>query len=50
MGHMVDRKHRDLSDGTVNPEDNDIKVLADTFEAFQNGTLKRKRILCYSNN
>lgn len=43
MGHMVDRKHRDLSDGTVNPKDNDIKLLADTFEAFQNGTLEEKK-------
>ena len=43
MGHMVDRKHRDLSDGTVNPEDNDIKLLANTFEAFQNGTLEEKK-------
>ncbi len=46
MGHMVDRKHRDLSDGTVNPEDNDIKILADTFEAFQNGTLEEKKGFC----
>ena len=34
MGHMVDRKHRDLDD------EKDIKLLADTFEAFQNGTLE----------
>lgn len=33
MGHMVDRKHRDLSE-------EDIQKLADTFEAFQNGTLE----------
>ena len=31
MGHMVDRKHRDFTD-------EDIQKLADTFEAFQNGT------------
>ncbi len=30
MGHMVDRKHRDFSD-------EDIKKIADTFTAFQNG-------------
>lgn len=33
MGHMVDRKHRDLSE-------EDIQKLADTFEAFQDGTLE----------
>ncbi len=33
MGHMVDRKHRDFSD-------EDIQKLADTFTAFQNGTLE----------
>ena len=40
MGHMVDRKHRDLDD------EKDIKVLADTFEAFQNGTLEEKKGFC----
>ncbi len=33
MGYMVDRKHRDFTD-------DDIKKLADTFSAFQNGTLE----------
>ena len=33
MGHMVDRKHRDFTD-------EDIQKLADTFEAFQKGTLE----------
>jgi len=37
MGHMVDRKHRVLDD------EKDIKLLADTFEAFQNGTLAEKK-------
>lgn len=32
MGYMVDRKHRDFTD-------DDINKLADTFSAFQNGTL-----------
>ena len=36
---MVDRKHRDLSD-------EDIKRLADTFEAFQNGTLEDEKGFC----
>ena len=39
LGHMVDRKHRDLSD-------EDIKRLADTFEAFQNGTLEDEKGFC----
>ena len=39
MGHMVDRTHRDFTD-------EDIKLLADTFEAFQNGTLEDKNGFC----
>lgn len=39
MGHMVDRKHRDLTD-------EDIQTLADTFEAFQNGTLEDVKGFC----
>ena len=39
MGHMVDRKHRDFSD-------DDIMKLADTFEAFQNGTLEDVKGFC----
>lgn len=39
MGHMVDRIHRDFSDG-------DIELLADTFESFQNGTLKDQKGFC----
>lgn len=39
MGYMVDRKHRDFTD-------DDIKKLADTFEAFQNGTLKEVKGYC----
>ena len=33
MGYMVDRKHRDFTD-------DDIQKLADTFKAFQDGTLE----------
>ncbi len=40
MGHMVDRKHRDFSE-------EDIQKLADTFEAFQNGTLENEKGFCY---
>ena len=36
----------DLSDGSINSEDNDIKLLADTFEEFQNGTLEEKKGFC----
>lgn len=39
MGHMVDRKHRDFSD-------EDIQMIADTFEAFQLGTLKDVKGFC----
>ena len=39
MGHMVDRKHRDFSE-------EDINRLADTFTAFQNGTLQDTKGFC----
>ena len=39
MGEMVDRKHRDFSD-------EDIKKLADTFEAFQKGELEDVKGFC----
>lgn len=39
MGHMVDRKHRDFSE-------EDIQKMADTFEAFQNGTLEDVKGFC----
>ena len=39
MGHMVDRKHRDL-------DERDIQKLADTFEAFQNGKLEDVKGFC----
>ncbi len=39
MGHMVDRKHRDFTD-------EDIQKLADTFEAFQSGTLEDVKGFC----
>ena len=40
MGYMVDRKHRDFDDKK------DIKKIADTFEAFQNGTLEDVKGFC----
>ena len=39
MGTLVDRKHRDFSD-------EDIKKIADTFEAFQNGELEDIKGFC----
>lgn len=39
MGFMVDRTHRDFSD-------DDIKLLSDTFTAFQDGTLEDKKGFC----
>ena len=39
MGHMVDRKHRDFSD-------DDIQKLAETFKAFQSGTLEDVKGFC----
>ncbi len=39
MGAMIDRKHRDFSD-------DDITRLADTFTAFQNGTLEDVKGFC----
>lgn len=39
MGHMVDRKHRDFSE-------EDISRLADTFTAFQKGTLEDVKGFC----
>ncbi len=39
MGHMVDRKHRDFSE-------KDISLLADTFTAFQKGTLEDVKGFC----
>ena len=39
MGYMVDRKHRDFTK-------EDIQKLADTFTAFQEGTLKDIKGFC----
>ena len=39
MGYMVDRNHRDFTQ-------DDIKKLADTFTAFQEGTLEDKKGFC----
>lgn len=39
LGHMVDRKHRDLSE-------EDIHTISNTVEQFQNGSLKDKKGFC----
>lgn len=39
MGHMIDRKHRDLSE-------EDIKKIADTVDQYQNGTLEDVKGFC----
>lgn len=47
MGYMVDRKHRDFTEGIQ--EDGklgDIDLLAKTFEDFQNGTLEEVKGFC----
>lgn len=47
MGYMVDRKHRDFTEGIQ--EDGtlgDVDTIAETFNAFQNGTLEDKKGFC----
>ena len=40
MGKLVTRNLKELSDGSIDPEDNDIKVLADTYKSFVDGTFE----------
>lgn len=46
MGTMVTRKLRELSDGSDNPEDNDIGKIADTYNAYVEGTLEDVKGFC----
>jgi len=46
MGTMVTRKLRELTDGSKDPVDNDIKKLADTYNAFVDGTLEEVKGFC----
>ena len=46
MGEMVTRKLRELTDGSKDPEKNDIKTIAGTYNAFVNGTLEDKKGFC----
>ena len=43
---MVTRKLRELTDGSKDPADNDIQKLADTYNAFVNGTLEEVKGFC----
>lgn len=47
MGYMVDRKHRDFTEG-VQPDGTlgDIDTIAETFTAFHKGTLEDKKGFC----
>ena len=43
---MVTRSLRELTDGSNDPNNNDIKLLADTFKAFEDGTLEDVEGFC----
>lgn len=47
MGYMVDRKHRDFTEG-IQPDGTpgDIDRIAETFNSFQNGTLEDQKGFC----
>lgn len=36
MGHLINRRTRELSNGSEDPKDNDIKVIADTYHNWRN--------------
>lgn len=46
MGTMVTRKLRELSDGSDDPENNDIGKIADTYNAYVDGTLEDVKGFC----
>lgn len=46
MGTMVTRKLRELTDGSEDPEKNDIKKIADTYNSFIAGTLQDEKGFC----
>ena len=46
MGVMVTRKLRELTDGSEDPEKNDIGKIADTYKAFVEGTLEDEKGFC----
>lgn len=46
MGTMVTRKLRELSDGSDDPDNNDIGKIADTYNAYVDGTLEDVKGFC----
>ena len=46
LGTMVTRKLRELTDGSENPEDNDIAKIADAYKAYCDGTLEDQKGFC----
>ena len=46
MGVMVTRKLRELTDGSEDPNKNDIGKIADTYKAFAEGTLEDEKGFC----
>ncbi len=46
MGTMVTRKLRELTDGSNDPNQNDIGKIADTYKAFCEGTLEDQKGFC----
>ena len=46
MGVMVTRKLRELTDGSEDPNKNDIGKIADTYKAFVEGTLEDEKGFC----
>ena len=46
MGVMVTRKLRELTDGSEDPEKNDIGKIANTYKAFVEGTLEDEKGFC----
>ena len=46
MGVMVTRKLRELTDGSEDPNKNDIGKIADTYKSFIEGTLEDEKGFC----
>lgn len=46
IGTMVSRKLRELTDGSDDPENNDIGKIADTYKAYADGTLEAVKGFC----
>lgn len=46
LGEMISRKNRELTDGSKDPTKNDIKKIADTYNAFVEGTLEDEKGFC----